>query len=131
MHPYKHSGDNDHLVVGAAANGDLDQMRSLLNQDHDVHVKGEFGETALHWAAARGDEDMARVLIGAGAFATSTDDHSQTSLDVAREFRQRPLIKLLEQRVSYEQDTHIKKLDDPKARTSTDWIGHKGRGHAR
>ena len=57
----------DVRLADAAMQGDIDAVRSLLNQRVDVNAAQGDGMTALHWAAYNNDLEMARVLIQAGA----------------------------------------------------------------
>ena len=54
-------------LADAAMKGDKDAIKTLLKQGADVGVAQGDGMTALHWAAERGDADMAQLLIVAGA----------------------------------------------------------------
>ncbi len=54
-------------VADAVMQGDKDAVRALLAQGADVNEAQGDGMTALHWAAERGDADVAEILIGAGA----------------------------------------------------------------
>jgi ankyrin repeat protein len=47
--------------------GDVERVRSLLREGADVDAAQGDGMTALHWAAERGDADLADVLLDAGA----------------------------------------------------------------
>ena len=47
--------------------GDRDGVRSLLKQGADVNASEPDGMTALHWAADRGDAELAGMLLYAGA----------------------------------------------------------------
>ena len=57
----------DAPVADAAARGDLDAVRRLLREGADVNAPQGDGMTALHWAAERGDPELADVLLYAGA----------------------------------------------------------------
>jgi ankyrin repeat protein len=57
----------DTRVVDAAMNGDRDAVRSMIRQAVDVNAAQGDGMTALHWAALKGDAEMAQMLIYAGA----------------------------------------------------------------
>eukprot|EP00075_Anas_platyrhynchos_P039369 XP_027328622.1 uncharacterized protein LOC113845729 isoform X2 [Anas platyrhynchos] len=51
-----------------AAGGDLPVLSHLLQQEPALATKKDFTSgTALHWAAKHGKEDMATMLVGAGA----------------------------------------------------------------
>src|SRR2546427_7252115 len=54
-------------VADAAMRGDRAAVRALLKQGADVGAPHGDGMTALHWAAERGDADMAETLVYAGA----------------------------------------------------------------
>ncbi len=54
-------------VPDAAMNGDREALRALLKQGADVNAVQGDGVTALHWAATRGDAEMAHMLVVAGA----------------------------------------------------------------
>ncbi len=57
----------DAPLADAAMHGDIDAVRSLLEQSADVDAPQGDGTTALHWAAYRDDAEIARLLIEAGA----------------------------------------------------------------
>src|SRR6478736_2608140 len=54
-------------LADAAMKGDKDTVKLLLKQGVDIGVAQGDGMTALHWAAERGDTEMAQSLIYAGA----------------------------------------------------------------
>lgn len=58
-------------VADAAERGELEQVRSLVRDGADVNAAQGDGMTALHWAAQRGDTEMAQLLMYAGAHAES------------------------------------------------------------
>ena len=57
----------DGPLVDAARLGDVEAVKSLLEQGADVNGALGDGMTALHWAAERGHAGVAEVLISAGA----------------------------------------------------------------
>jgi ankyrin repeat protein len=59
-------------IANAAQNGDREAVRALLKKGVDVNGAQGDGTTALHWAAMRGDADMARMLLVAGANVRAT-----------------------------------------------------------
>jgi uncharacterized protein len=54
-------------LADAAMKGDKNAIKELLKQGVDVGAPQGDGMTALHWAAERGDAEMAQLLIYAGA----------------------------------------------------------------
>src|SRR5580765_8702331 len=54
-------------VANAARTGDRETVKSLLKDGADVNAPEGDGMTALHWAAERGDAELAATLIYAGA----------------------------------------------------------------
>ena len=54
-------------MADAAMRGDKDALKTLLKQGADVGAAQGDGMTALHWAAERGDTEMAELLVYAGA----------------------------------------------------------------
>lgn len=54
-------------VADAAMRGDRQAVRALLAGGADVNAPQGDGMTALHWASERGDIELARMLLGAGA----------------------------------------------------------------
>ena len=54
-------------VADAAMRGDVATVRSLIQSGADVNLPEGDGMTALHWAADRGDADLAALLLKAGA----------------------------------------------------------------
>jgi len=62
----------DSPIAAAAQNGDREAVRALLKKGLDVNEAQGDGSTALHWAAIKGDAEMARMLIYAGANVRAT-----------------------------------------------------------
>jgi ankyrin repeat protein len=61
------AGTNEAPVAEAAMSGDRDTVRSLLKEGADVNAAMGDGMTALHWAAKKGDVELAQMLLYAGA----------------------------------------------------------------
>ena len=54
-------------IADAAMRDDVAAVRALLRQKVDVQAAQGDGMTALHWAAERGNQDIAGLLLAAGA----------------------------------------------------------------
>ena len=61
------SAPPDSPVADAAMQGETEQVRVLLRDGADVNAAQGDGMTALHWAAERGDRELADMLLYAGA----------------------------------------------------------------
>lgn len=59
-------------VADAAMNGDTASVKALIMRGEDVNAAQGDGMTALHWAARRGDPELVRMLIVAGANVHAT-----------------------------------------------------------
>ena len=59
-------------VVEAAMQGNRDAVRTLLKEGADVNTAQADGMTALHWAAQKGDVELAKMLLYAGANVRAT-----------------------------------------------------------
>src|ERR1043166_2558348 len=59
-------------VADAAMKGDREALRALLKQGADVSGAQGDGMSALHYAAERGDAEMASMLVYAGANVSAT-----------------------------------------------------------
>lgn len=55
----------------------------LLQFGADIHARGPFGRTALHWAAAHGNTWTINKLLDGGASIYSQDSEGSTPYDVA------------------------------------------------
>jgi len=58
---------SDSAVADASMKGNKEAVRTLLKQGADVNAALPDGMTALHWAAVRGDAELAEMLLYAGA----------------------------------------------------------------
>lgn len=72
-------------------------VRALLAKGADPDHADREGTTALHWAAARGDFDVARLLIESGAAPGPADAEGITPIALARRKNHADIAALLEQ----------------------------------
>ena len=83
-------------VAEAAMRGDKAAVRDLLKQGADVNGAQGDGMSALHWAAERGDAELAGMLLHAGAnLAAVTRIGQYTPLHLAGKSGSAPLAKAL------------------------------------
>jgi uncharacterized protein len=74
------AGNSHHVAPG----GMLAAVKYLVEECHaDVNDADADGNTAVHNAASRGDNDMIRYLVSKGADAKAVNRHGQTTVDVA------------------------------------------------
>jgi uncharacterized protein len=72
---------NDHVH---APDGWLPTMKYLVEElGHDVNARDARGFTPLHFAAARGDNELIRYLVEKGADPTAVARTGQTTADMA------------------------------------------------
>jgi hypothetical protein len=83
-------------VADAAMDGSTEAVRALLKQGADVNAAQGDGLTALHWAAKKGDADLASMLVYAGANVRATTRLAgYTPLHMAAEIGSAPVINAL------------------------------------
>jgi ankyrin repeat protein len=83
-------------VADAAMQGDREEVSALLREGADVNAAQGDGMTALHWAAERGDTELTRVLLEAGAnVAAATRLGDYTPLHLASRLARDEIVELL------------------------------------
>jgi ankyrin repeat protein len=73
-------------VIDAAMNGDCEALTKLISQGNDINAKGAYGESALHWAALKGREDMVTLLLTNNVDTTVLDTQGDTAEKVALKY---------------------------------------------
>jgi ankyrin repeat protein/tRNA A-37 threonylcarbamoyl transferase component Bud32 len=69
--------------LNAAKSGDLDAVKTAIDQGMNINLRNEYGWTTLHWAAYRGDTASAKLLISKGADVNAKDNVGWTPLHKA------------------------------------------------
>src|SRR5437764_8415793 len=72
LSPMMHAASPAASVADAAMQGNRDAVTALLKDGADVNTAQGDGMTALHWAVQKGDVDLARTLLYAGANVKAT-----------------------------------------------------------
>jgi len=67
-------------LIGAASLGAEDVGMRLLDAGAKPHLRGDFGETALHWAALLGEHRLAARLIAGADLELEDDQYKSTPL---------------------------------------------------
>jgi ankyrin repeat protein len=67
-----HASGQSSRVADAAMQADVAAVRASLTAGEDVNAAQGDGMTALHWAARRGETEMVRMLLAAGANVRAT-----------------------------------------------------------
>src|SRR5258706_15376892 len=62
-----HAASPASSIVDAASQGNRDAVRTFLKDGADVNTSQPDGMTSLHWAAQKGDIELAKTLLYAGA----------------------------------------------------------------
>jgi ankyrin repeat protein len=83
------------LLVAAAAHGNVNTLRYLLDKGADVQAQTKDGEDALMRASLSGDAEMVRVLLDRGADPKRADKAGFTALENATTFPDSVRVKML------------------------------------
>ena len=73
-------------LQAAASNEDKENIALLFEAGADPARRGDYGHTALHWAALRDNCEIAEMLIGGGAPIDAVDDEGRSPLIWAVDF---------------------------------------------
>lgn len=74
------AGSTETALHETAKNGDLEQVKGLIESGHDIHARDDHGRTALHHAVVTGHTDMVELLIAKGANIKAKDNYGVTPL---------------------------------------------------
>jgi ankyrin repeat protein len=83
-------------ILPAAAEGDLDWIKTDVKNHGNVNVTNISGDTALMWAADRDQAEVIRYLLFHGANPWLENKSGQTALDIAKKSGAKRAINILE-----------------------------------
>jgi hypothetical protein len=84
-------------LQSAAAQGDVAQATSLLDQGAVIDARDEAGRTPLMLAVTQGQLEIVRLLLARGADPNAADNAGHTPLQQARQQNSREIAALLEE----------------------------------
>ena len=88
--------DQGAQLLSAAKQGDVNQVRALLDDGVDANSTNRYGATALSFAANRGYVEIARLLVVAGVNVNAKDSfYGATALHWAADSGNREIVQLL------------------------------------
>jgi hypothetical protein len=76
-------GDTGTELLAAAASGNVDRVRQLLDRGANVEVKNAIGATPLMWAAMNGRSEVVELLLERGANVNAATTTGVTGLSAA------------------------------------------------
>lgn len=82
-------------MLAAARFGEFEEMVALLDRGADVNARGPGGNTALHMAAANGEESCLRELLARGGDGWARNDAGNTPAHYAAQQLRHGCLKLL------------------------------------
>ena len=83
-------------LMFAAAGGDLEMARTLIDNGAPVNARSDIGETALMFAARWGRADVVNMLLEEGANASLVNAYNETALLLAEENGHEDVVALLQ-----------------------------------
>jgi ankyrin repeat protein len=92
-----HSQNEFHVTPlhSAAASGNLEIARMLLESGADANARQQGGFTPLHSSAQNGQIEMANLLLEHGADITLVNDAGENALSIAQANHQDEMVQLL------------------------------------
>ncbi len=79
----------------AAADGDIESVKLLLDRSAKINAATQDGWAALHFASLRGDEGLVQLLLDRGADVSMTTSSGVSALSIATSEGDREIVVLL------------------------------------
>jgi len=87
--------DRGKTLYQAAADGDIERVKSLLAGEAEIDTANEWGWTPLYVAVATGKSDVVEVLLDKGADPNQKSSRGQTALQLAMGSNQQGIVESL------------------------------------
>jgi ankyrin repeat protein len=89
------NGANLDFIHLSAYQGDLDKVRSFIEEGADVNAADFYGATPLHYAAVRGNKEVVELLISRGVQANTRDKNGITPQHFAAGEGHKDIVQIL------------------------------------
>ena len=99
----KPKADQGKTLYEAAADGDIERVKSFLAEDAKINTTNEWGWTPLYVAVATGKSDVVEILLANGADPNTGSEKGKTALQLAMGNDQKDIVRLL---ISHGADIH-------------------------
>ena len=83
-------------LINAVRRNDVDLIKRLLSNGADAKATNNNGETALMYAARKGDKRMVEILLPKSD-AKATNWRKETAYDLAKKYQRNQIVRLLQQ----------------------------------
>jgi ankyrin repeat protein len=88
--------DGNTALMHAAAYGDIEMTRQLVEAGVNIKARGYIGNTALIYAAQEGYVEIVEILVEAGANPDAANDFGSTARKLAAGYGQREIVEIFE-----------------------------------
>ena len=82
-------------LMWAASEGQLQNVKKLINAGEDVNAANAEGDTPLHYAASNGHKDILKILLQAGAAVNAANADGETPLHDAVRYGDKDILNIL------------------------------------
>lgn len=89
------SRDGYTALIRAAANGNIEAVKFLLDRKVDINLHDNNGSTPLMWAAEKGHFDIFMMLVERGAEMFLRNNYKKSALDYARKENNSAILEFL------------------------------------
>lgn len=108
-------------LIDAAADGDVEAVKSLISRGANVNFRNKDGETALTFTAAWNQPQALKVLLASGADPNIVDHTGGTALMLAAQHGTAQMVREL---LRYHADPNVKDTAGFSALNHVDWRSH-------